>query len=210
MLIKFSDLLKRHNFKPKGIFHIGASHGEEFEEYDKNGIKQQVWIEAIPAVFEKLEEKLLNYNYAIPINACISDKIGEKVIFNITSNDGQSSSFLPMKEHLVAHPDVTVVDQIELVTTTVDQLVKERGLDVSCYDFLNIDLQGAELLALKGFAENLHKINYVYCEVNTKEMYQGCPHMAEIDAFLLKHGFEAKEEVILDFGWGDKFYMRKK
>lgn len=209
MLINFSYLLEKYNFKPTGIFHIGASHGEEMEEYLKNGIERQIWIEAIPEVFEKLKQKLEPYPWAKPINACISNKIGERVKFNITNNDGQSSSFLPMKDHLTAHPDVKVVNTIELVTTTADQLASFLDLEIALYDFLNIDLQGAELMALQGFARNLAKINYIYIEVNEKELYEGCPHKAEIDAFLLQHGFEGVEESITSWGWGDKFYMRK-
>jgi FkbM family methyltransferase len=210
MLINFSYLLQKYNFKPTGIFHIGASHGEEMEEYLKNGVVRQIWIEAIPEVFDKLQQKMEPYPWSKPINACISNEIGKTVEFNITNNDGQSSSFLPMKEHLTAHPDVKVINTIKLITTTADEIVKNNGFEIAQYDFLNIDLQGAELLALQGFVNNLNKINYIYIEVNEKELYEGCPHKAEIDAFLLHHGFEGVEESITSWGWGDKFYMRKK
>ncbi len=209
MLINFTYLLEKYNFKPKGIFHIGASHGEEMEEYLKNGIERQIWIEAIPEVFAKLEEKMLPYNMAIPINACISNEIGKKVQFNITDNEGQSSSFLPMGTHTVEHPTVKVVKTIELITTTADTIVEQYGFDVGCYDFLNIDLQGAELLALQGFKNNLKHINYAYIEVNERELYKGCPLVEEIDQFMLKNGFEAIEVGMTTWGWGDKFYMRK-
>lgn len=189
--------------------HIGGSHAEELEAYISTGIERMIWIEAIPKVFEKMKARLEPYPSAIAINACIADVNGKEVDFKITNNEGQSSSILELKHHLIAHPDVYVSDVLHLTTRNIDSIINERGYDLTYYDFLNIDLQGAELLALKGMRENIHKINYAYLEVNQKELYEGCALIEEIDSFMKAHGFKRVETKWAgDTGWGDALYLR--
>jgi hypothetical protein len=66
-----------------------------------------------------------------------------------------------------------------------------------------------ELSVLKGMGEDLHKINYAYLEVNSKEVYKGCALVGEIDEYLFRYGLKPREESWAgNTGWGDKFYMR--
>jgi len=209
MLMPFGEIVSKYNLKPTGILHIGASHGEEFEAYTAAGMQLMIWIEAIPEVFEKLRKKLEPFPMAVSLNACISDQEGKKVDFHITNNAGQSSSLLGLNLHRQMHPDVHVVKTIQCITTTIDAIVRDKGYDLSSYDFLNIDLQGAELLALKGMKDNLHKIKYAYIEVNEKELYTGCPLIADIDAYMQTFGFSRAEIKMTDCGWGDALYLKK-
>lgn len=210
MLISFSDLIKQYKISPTGILHIGGSHAEELEAYTQNGIERMIWIEAIPEVFEKMQVRLAAYPFALGINACISNINDKQVDFHITNNEGQSSSMLGLNHHRVAHPDVYVVKTIQCNTRTIDSIIEEKGIDLIYYDFLNIDLQGAELLALQGMRDNMHKIKYAYLEVNEKELYTNCALTPEIDAFMKAHGFTRVETKWAgDTGWGDAFYMKK-
>lgn len=209
MLIDLKYLLTKYNIQPTGIIHIGGSHAEELVSYMSNGIERMIWIEAIPEVFKKMEQQLISLNFAVPINACIADEEGNEVDFHITNNAGQSSSMLGLALHREMHPDVHVVSTIKCITQTIDGIVARRGFDLTFYDFLNIDLQGAELLALKGMKKNLHKINYAYIEVNEKELYTNCGLLPEMDKYMLDHGFTRVEIVMTDCGWGDAFYIRK-
>ena len=90
----------------------------------------------------------------------------------------------------------------------MDTFVKENNVDMSRYNFLNIDIQGAEYLALKGFEENLKYIDYLYLEVNQKELYKNCILLPELDKYLLDKGFKRVELDMTRYGWGDGFYMR--
>lgn len=213
MLIPISTLIQKYNLQIKGVIHVGASHAEEAESYLQCGIKKQLWVEAIPEVFDEMQKVISSNPDAIGINACVSDMPYKNVTFNVTNNAGQSSSFLPLKDHKKYHPDVVVERTIEMVTLRLDDIVasdvENPFFNTKNYNFLNLDIQGAELLALKGFQEGLKHIDYIYCEVNDEELYEGCPHVAEIDHFLLQHGFQAVECKMTECHWGDKFYMRK-
>lgn len=210
MLIPYDQIIKKYNILPTGILHIGGSHAEELEAYTNNGIERMIWIEAIPEVFAKMQARLEPYHMAVPINACIADIEGKTVDFHITNNEGQSSSMLGLKLHREYHPSVHVVKTIQCITQTVDSIIEKRGFDLTYYNFLNIDLQGAELMALKGMKNNLHKIKYAYIEVNEKELYTGCPLIADIDKYLESFGLFRVETKMTDCGWGDALYLKNK
>ena len=86
--------------------------------------------------------------------------------------------------------------------------------DIS-YNFLNLDIQGAELKALKGMEEYLSKVDYIYTEVNSEYVYEKCAIVNEIDSYLMAFGFIRTETAWYSedggrssHGWGDAFYIR--
>lgn len=212
MLIPLQTLIQKHNLQIRGIIHVGGSHAEEFESYMNCGIKKQIWIEPIPEVFDKMVKNISSNPEAIGIRAVVSDKPFQNVTLYISNNDGQSSSIFDFKKHKEHYPTIDYIKSIELTTLTLDEVVSAGNVNESFnalnYNFLNIDIQGAELLALKGAKNLLKNIKYIYCEVNTDELYEGCPHVSEIDAFLAQFGFVGKDCIITDANWGDKFYMK--
>lgn len=202
MLIPFDTLCKKYSIKPEGVFHIGANNGAECEIYYANGVKRSVWIEALPDVYKELKEVVSKYPKTIALNACVSDVDGHTVQFNVSSNHGESSSMLEFGSHSQAHPDVTFVDKIRLVTSRVDSLIIKKGINIREFDFLNIDLQGAELLALKGMGDMLRLFKWCYIEVNLSDVYINCAKFDEVTAYLKDFGFELKEVKWTGANWG--------
>ncbi len=86
--------------------------------------------------------------------------------------------------------------------------LSDRDIELGTGWFLNVDLQGAELLALKGMGDLLKHFDHAYIEVNERELYKGCPLVGEIDAFMAKAGFVRKETVMTKHFWGDALYQR--
>jgi hypothetical protein len=81
--------------------------------------------------------------------------------------------------------------------------------DIS-YNFINLDIQGVELKALKSMESYLNNVDYVYTEVNSDYVYEGCGLIGEIDEYLLNFGLHRVEtQWAGDFRWGDAFYIRK-
>lgn len=77
-----------------------------------------------------------------------------------------------MRDHLVVYLEVTGVGKLRPTTTRL------RGLPVwgnGQSTFLNLDVRGAELVALKGLGEHLSDCTAIYTEVSTRELYSG-PH----------------------------------
>ena len=75
---------------------------------------------------------------------------------------------------------------------------------------MNLDIQGAELLALKGAGEILKHIDYIYTEVNVNELYEGCALLPELESFLKKRGFKIFAIEMTQHGWGDAFFVKIK
>lgn len=209
MLIPFSDLFKKYNVDATGVLHVGAHWGEEIKEYYSNGVQRSIWVEADPKCMKQLRKNIAPYPSAIALEACIGERNGDIVQFNVANNDGQSSSYLEFGTHTKEHPTVKFIDKIEMRTVRLDKLLLFGGIDLKDYTFLNIDLQGAELFALKSLGEELSKIKYAYIEVNEKELYKGCPLVNEIDDYLRGFGLLGVEAKITNWGWGDKFYIKQ-
>lgn len=206
MLIPFSELKFKKNVH--GIIHIGAHDCEErilylmnFHNITDNEI---VWIDALKNKVESIKE---NYPSIIIFNECISDKDNEIVIFNVTNNY-QSSSFLNLKEHRNEHPDIYEIEKIEMKTKTLKTLYNENNFKHDQFNFMALDIQGAELLALKGAENILNFIDYIYLEVNTKELYENCALLNDIDSYLKTFGFNRETILMTTHGWGDAFYVK--
>ena len=54
-------------------------------------------------------------------------------------------------------------------------------------------------------------IKYLILEINKKEIYEGCPHIKEVDLFLKKYNFVRTDtHYWMDsYSWGDAFYIKK-
>src|SRR5690349_24723633 len=96
MLIDIKGLKEKYNITSKGVLHIGAHLGQEAEMYNQLGMEKMIFIEANPSIYDQLVSNIAKYPNAKAIKACISDKDGESVVFNISSNEGQSSSILEL------------------------------------------------------------------------------------------------------------------
>lgn len=204
MLISFETLQKKYRVYPKGVLHCGANCGEEAEAYDKAGIKKVIWIEANPEVYEILLLSLAKYPTHTAHNVCVSDT-EETRSFHIASNGGQSSSFLELGTHAKNHPDVKYVKDIQVTTKCIDKLV----LDLTDVDYLSMDIQGAELLALQGMGELIRQFKWLYLEVNQEEVYKGNGLVGEIDRYVRVFGFFPVTQVYTRAKWGDKLYVKR-
>jgi FkbM family methyltransferase len=207
MLIPFNKLkliLTSLGINITGILHIGAHDCEELQFYLADGIypNQIIWIDA-------MNEKVIQANErGIPnvYNAVISDK-EEELTFKITNN-GQSSSILDLDTHLTHYPDIIVVEERKVKTVTLKNFFETNNINPTKYNFWNLDIQGAELFALKSAEHNIKYAQAIYVEVNVQHLYKDCPLLEELDHFLNKNGFQRILTELTGAGWGDAFYIR--
>jgi FkbM family methyltransferase len=205
MLIPLDELINKFNIKIEGVLHIGAHECEELIYYEKYINRDKIiWIEAIP---EKVKYCLEKYPNIIIENAVVSDKV-ENVKFNI-SNNGQSSSFLNFGTHSIHHPYVYYTNSFETQTKLLNDILhKYKNIQ---FNFINLDIQGAELRALKGmkeYLENGKHIKYIYTEVNKEEVYENCNLIYDLDIFLKEFNFVRVLTKWTEHNWGDAFYIR--
>lgn len=209
MIFSYQFLLNKYNISPKGIIHIGAHHAEESTTYSKGGTDKILWIEANPELIEIIKDNISIFKDNRVYNVLLSDSDAKEVSFKIT-NASMSSSLLSLGTHKEQFPDIIVEKELSLKSVRFDTFIRKNNLDIKEFNFVNIDIQGAELLALKGFGSELDYIDYIYTEVNIDKVYEDCALLDELDSFLLNQGFQRVELSLKYQSWGDAFYIRKK
>jgi len=198
MLIDLGELIKKYNLNIKGVIHVGAHELEELSIYKKYNINESniIWFEANPYLANKNKHRNV-------IHAAISDINDEELTLHITNN-GQSSSLLELDKHAEYYPHIINIEEIKVKTKRLDSLIH----DFDKYNMINIDIQGCELMALKGLGDNIKKLEYLYLEVNEEHLYKDCPLVGDIDEYVKQFGFYRLETSMTDKGWGDAFYMK--
>lgn len=203
MLIPLHDLVRKYNIQFKGILHVGAHECEELADYERYISRNKIlWVEALPGKVSLCKER---YQNVLIENAIVSDVV-EDVVFKV-SNNGQSSSILDFGLHSHYHPSVHYITAFNGTTTLLKSILPKYDI---AYNFLNFDIQGAELKALKGMEEYLPNVDYLYTEVNSDYVYKECALIGELDEYLMTFGLHRVETKWTDCKWGDAFYMRRK
>ena len=186
-----------------GVIHIGAHYGEEVSNYVNLGINNIVLFEPLEENFEILKNNVSNLNANINGYCAALGNKNQDVNMFLSSNNLESSSILKPKIHLDLHPDVFF---------SREQSVEMKRLDdfsFKDYNFMNLDVQGYEMEVLKGAEKTLEYIDYLYCEVNRDEVYEGNAYIGEIDECLSNYKMRRVETSWwCDGPWGDALYIK--
>ena len=176
MFLSLKKIIKDYNLNIKGVIHIGAHKGEELFSYLKNDINNVILIEANNDLIKYLKLKKILYNFfsmKIDIfNFIAYNEKDQYLELKITSNT-QSSSILNLKKHKILYPKIVKKKKMLVRTEKIDNIF-QNNLSIKNYNFINIDIQGAELKALQGCTKILKKIDAIYTEINIEELYEDC------------------------------------
>jgi FkbM family methyltransferase len=197
----FEILYKISEGNLKGVIHVGAHWGQEDPIYRSMNIKNVLFYEPLPHVFNVLKNNVGDSEIR---NKALGNTSGKIEMFLETANYSQSSSILKPKKHLEQYPEIAFNEKILVDINRFD----DEGLDKNKYDFLNIDTQGYELEVLKGATETLKNIKYIMCEVNFVEMYEECAQIDDLDEFLKEYGFSKYAVETVMPTWGNALYVK--
>lgn len=197
----------------KGVISVGSNYchlAKEYKEWIGRGAENFLLFEPVKETYDRLLEEIF---YRLPADIdfrtdtrrlALGNQTG-KVWMNIEKdNKGQSSSILKPKLHLEQYKWIKFTDKEEVDIDRLDNVDYDREL----YDFLHIDVQGYELEVLMGAVESLRYIDEIECEVNTEELYEGCPMLEDIDRFMYENNFSRTNLKMLASNWGDATYKR--
>lgn len=188
-----------------GIIHIGARYAEELEYYKAHDVNNILWIEADPEAANKLKQITSSHPGSKVAMFAAADTNGT-ITLRKTSNDGHSSSILKLKNHLLHYPDIIETKTFEVPSYRLDQFLSPE--EQKNYNFLVLDIQGAELIALKGATGILHNIDAIITETNYDELYAGGVLVQDLDAFLANYNFTRVESNSAAFYSGDALYVK--
>ena len=182
-------------YNSTGIIHMGAHRGGEAPIYDWFQ-KKVIWIEANPKIFNDLNQNIQEYYNQKAYNYLLSNVDNELKEFNISNNDGASSSIFKFGNLSVGNEsqwkerNLKMVNVIKLKSISLDTFVEENKIDIELYNHWVLDLQGAELLVLNGAENSLKKCKSIFIEVSQGEVYKDGAQWNEIKSFLHKKNFK--------------------
>lgn len=206
-MIDYGAVMKRCGIEAKDVLHIGAHEGHEDTVYQRLGFKNRLFIEAQPDTFAVLSKNLEGTG-ALCENIAISDRQGFADFY--TTSFSQSSSLLKLDKHLEVYPSVTDAGVQRVKTTRVDDILSSETYRQLDYNFMNVDIQGAELLCLSGACASLSRFDILNLEVNFDTLYKDAVHVSQLDAFLSVFDFIRVDTVLFHASWGDAIYVRNR
>lgn len=203
MLIPAKHLRGYFGVRPSGVLHVGAHLGEEMEEYHDNGFGKVLWVEGQSRIIGDLRSRVEPFGDAV-FEGVVWSSSNIELVLNVTNNS-VSSSLYRLEKHRDLYPDVDYVAEERVTTVRLDEIIPPE----ESFDFLNLDIQGAELEALRGLGDMLENVGWVYIEVNREYLYSGIPLLPELDRFLEERGFRRVVSVWVSKKWGEALYIRR-
>lgn len=179
---------------PRGVLQLGASYGQELQEFFDAGVRHGVFIEPLAAPFEHLSRLCRQVPNYVAVNTLCADEAGRSFTFHVASNGGMSSSILEPGTHLEINPGVKFEQTVQVTSSTVDQVAaflraNGHGSVVDTLELLYMDCQGAEFRILQGAPAMLRQIKYIYTEVMRGGLYKDQVPFLHYCAFLEAAGF---------------------
>lgn len=206
MLLNLSLLHKKYKLKIIGVAHFGAHLGQEVNQYRELGINNIHLFEPQKIIFEELVSNFKNENGLYFYNFGLGSENSTVNLNLAPSNGGLSASILKPEDHFKYYP------KIEFTGIEKINICKYDELGIKNINFLNIDIQGYEMNALKGSVNVLkNEIEYIFIEISRKPLYKDSALVKDIDNFLSDFDFlrVATKWASSKVPWADSFYIKK-
>lgn len=204
--MNLKSLCLKYNIDVQGIIQVGASIGQEFDEFLSLNPKKMLLIEPLPKSVKTLRGKTKEYSWVKVVEKAASNFDGTAIL-NVTSNM-DSSSLLPLDVHKLVFTWIFKKAEEKVVCQKLDTILHEANENAFDFNLLYIDVQGAELLVLEGALETLKHIEAVHVEANYEHMYRDCVLEPELTKFLEGKGFKKVEYSTIKYFQNDIFYVR--
>lgn len=138
-----------------------------------------------PLNFELLEHNLrLNAaNKVTAIQKALADEDGEQTLYQHDNKNLGRHSLLPLQEG----------KSVTVSTTSLDHFWDAHDLGLRTPRFIKIDIEGYELLALRGANSILERCPQILCEYSPAYMRQGNIEPGDLIALFTGHGFQPHE-----------------
>lgn len=145
--------------------------------------------DACEAANTDIENRAINWQEQhIPL--ALADVVGEKTLY-VTQHPMCSSLYPPNEPFLNRFENLSNLAgldfTLEIETTTLDTFCEAE--QIPFIDYLQIDVQGADLDVLRGSRQILSTVLAVQIEVEFAPLYKDQPLFSDIDVFLRAQGF---------------------
>jgi hypothetical protein len=193
-ITEFCKIVESHIPKQniKTILDVGARDLQEGSFFAERYPDATIYsFECNPATLPLCEERLKNHKNIILTKKAVNEFTGscnfyptdpEKTITTwADGNPGASSLFKANGNYPI---EKYVQNEITVPCTRIDDVLNDNN--VKHIDMLWMDLQGAELIALKSLGEYLNNVSFICTEVEINAMYENQALFKDVDGFLNK------------------------
>ena len=175
----------------KLIFDIGAHVGDTAKNYNKMYPNARIiGFEPFPESFQEFKKNCRSFQQIEPYQLAVAESSGTKTFYSTDFSPQNSLLKLsPICEDYYAQSNASTITSLSVESVTLDSFCHDKNINE--IDICKIDIQGAELLALKG-AESLLEgkaIKILYLEVQFNEMYESQAWFHDISSFLLEFNY---------------------
>lgn len=188
----------------KTILELGSRDGLDAIEMSEYYDADVFAFECNPSAIEICKDNLHGHERVHLYEQAVWDEEGTISFYPvINGNTGASSCFVAIDDY----PYETPYEQEEIVVPSIrlENWFEKEG----CFpELICIDLQGAELRALKGMGEIPSSVKYIITEGQTKPMYEGVNLIPEIEEYLEEFGFSIRADKLVNPYFGDFLFVR--
>lgn len=172
------------------IFDVGAHKGETVARYKQLLPDSTIFcFEPFPDNFEILRKRFSSDSSVHVYQNAVSDINGSKTFF--VNNNDATSSLLPRTEDGRRYFSKAAGSKytVDVETATIDEIMLQN--DIDRIDILKFDIQGGELMALKGAEKTLQesRVSVIYSETLFVPHYENNPLLLDLWSYLDQHGY---------------------
>jgi FkbM family methyltransferase len=196
------SFLKRYSIRPQGMIHVGGHLGHEILPYALLGFEKVLIIEPLEPAVERLQGISAIYNglaescvqvfggmpfVEIFIEPCAAgEKEGSTKLY-VTRESALSSTHRPISEVQVNGVNLSEVTMEQAIQIRpLDKIIEEKYAGIQ-FNGIRVNVQGDELAVFRGAANLIGKLDFIFCEANYDQRYEGIPTTEELVGFLETH-----------------------
>ena len=197
------------------IFDIGSRDCKQSIEFYKTFSNAKIYsFECNPNTLDLCEKNIIPYKDRITlIKGAVCDYDGSITFYPINQektktswDDGNPGASSLFKSNGKYPYETYVQDKITTDCHRLDTIMNKYN--IPNVDIIWMDLQGAELLALKGLGNNLSSVKYIHTEVSYREMYSGQVMYTELNDYIMKNNFSILNRLSFS-GWQEDVIYKK-
>jgi len=179
------------------IFDVGSLHCLESIEFSKKYKNARIFaFEANPDSYQVCLENTKDIDNITVINQAVNDYNGTCTFYPINPDEtvtpwfdgNRGASSLYKSNGSYDHIERYVQNELEVPCTRLDTFCEENGIDR--VDLMWMDLQGAELIALKSMGQLLSSVKVIHTELEMNPIYEGQCLFSNVNSFLGENNFE--------------------
>jgi len=180
---------------PEVLVECGARDSMETTLFSELNPQGRIFsFECNPRTLPKCRERVAKLPNVELVEKAVTDQDGTITFYptdpartETTVEDGNPGASSLFKANPDFKAEKYVQNEITVPATRLDTFMNSRG--IAAIDAMWMDIQGAEMMALRGLGENLRHVRLIHLEVEFFEIYLGQPLFPAMKQFLNQQGF---------------------